>query len=61
MPDKNIGLTVDAEIAELIVAAWLEPLAKLNLTNSIRARAFLSSLVEFHQENGVPVMRTRRW
>ena len=40
MPDKNIGLTVDAEIAKLIVAAWLEPLAKLNLPNSIRARAF---------------------
>ena len=39
MPDKNIGLTVDAEIAELIVAAWLEPLAKLNLPNSTRARA----------------------
>ena len=42
MPDKNIGLTVDAEIAELIVAAWLEPLAKLNLPNSIRARALLN-------------------
>ena len=39
MPDKNFGLTVDAEIAELIVAAWLEALAKLNLPNSIRARA----------------------
>ena len=39
MPDTNIELTVDAEIAELILAAWLEPLAKLNLPNSIRARA----------------------
>ena len=39
MPDKNIGLTVDAEIVGLLVAAWLEPLAKLNLPNPIRARA----------------------
>ena len=37
--DTNIELTVDAEIAGLIVAAWLGPLAKLNLPNPIRARA----------------------
>ena len=33
-------MTVDAEFAELILAAWLEPLARLNLPNSIRARAW---------------------
>ena len=48
MPDKNIGLTVDAEIAELIVAAWLEPVAKLNLPNSISRARFLKRRIRHY-------------